>query len=505
MLDILNNQFYLYTYLEYVENCSSIQDFVENNGYNLNYICIGKIHVDDGSTLLVASNTKEYRMIFIKYSMNSENNIHLVGSDQYIIVYDDLIINIGGPITIYEINKLLAVYGEEVIIKPYLCESNKIIHTSSLYNPNSSNVQNIKIITTKSNLINPYTIIFQTASTIYLESIDDLQIGKIILPPNIKKVSTEMSNYSVYKYFELLPLNLYSLTTRLQRLRDNRLLPKNLHTLHIIGSDHVNLEFLPITLRKLVLDVAKTQQLLPNILPKNLHKLVFGDYFNNDIELNVIPESVRIINFNRDFNKAIKPFSLPEDLHTLIFGKSFNQHFKQSSLSKNLHTLIFGYGYNTRIDRNVLPKKLNTLIFGDSYNKQLGYDNTLQGYISYLPDSLQVLEFGNAYNQQIFALPPNLITLKFGNSYDTPMFINILPKTLENLTFGLKYNCSLILVMNKNTKVYGLPPALKTLILGPYFKQPFYHKMIPDTMEKITLPKIYISMQLEDLFNVTYV
>jgi hypothetical protein len=567
MLDILNNQFYLYTYLEYVENCSSIQDFVENNGYNLNYICIGKIHAGNDSTLLVASNTKEYRMIFIKHSINSENNIHLVGNDQYIIVYDDLIINIGEPNTRNEINNLLATYGEEVIVK--ICsQPSKHINTSMSYDPTSTNVQNIKHITTRSNLIIPYTIIFQTASIINLEYIDHNQI---ILPPNIKEVEILYYKNGEYERIGSLPSNLYSLTIRLSYLKDNRLLPKDLHTLQIVGSDHVNLEFLPVPLRKLILNVAKTQQLLPNILPKNLRKLIFGQYFDNEIELNVIPESVRFITFGCYFNKAIKPFSLPKHLHTLIFGTRFNQYLAPLSLPKHLHTLtfgsdfnkdlapfslpkhlhtltfgssfeklikcnvlpqhlhtltfgesfnwmidrnvlppdlhtlIFGHDYNTRIDRNVLPKKLNTLVFGDSYNKQLGFDITLHGDISYLPDSLQVLEFGCEYNQRIYALPPNLITLKFGASYNTPMIINVLPKTLENLIFGLKYDCSLSLVMDKDTKVFGLPPALKTLVLGPYFKQPFYDKMIPNTIEKITLPKRYIGMQLENLFNIVYV
>lgn len=237
------------------------------------------------------------------------------------------------------------------------------------------------------------------------------------------------------------------------------------------------------------------QPIEKELLPKTLRSLTLGEKYDQKLE--PLPKLLKFLTFLGTYNQIIEPDVLPENLKSLIFKQEYTKEFKKSAFA-NLKTLekIEINSYNIKIKPNILPLTVNNLILFQEYNFK--FDNGV------LPSNLISLSF-NSFNHSFEnKLPNTLKILNLGNKYDIKFDVdltsiinnkmdevgkyvinnaNILPSSLEVLTFGMNYN--------KKFEPYVLPQTLKTLSFGRKYDQVFDYGVLPSNLQNLILSENY--------------
>jgi hypothetical protein len=103
--------------------------------------------------------------------------------------------------------------------------------------------------------------------------------------------------------------------------------------------------------------------------------------------------------------------------------------------------------------------------------KNLKWNNLQPVDLDVLPRGLTNLRFGVYFNQPIFVLPRELTNLSFGYYFNQPIGSDVLPRGLTNLRFGSKFNQPI------GSDV--LPRGLTNLSFGYDFNQPIGSDVLP--------------------------
>ena len=145
--------------------------------------------------------------------------------------------------------------------------------------------------------------------------------------------------------------------------------------------------------------------------------------------------------------------------------------------------------------KQVEPKKKWCYRVGEQLGLSIGFSTIFLGRISrnsvwvsvsgcqikvQLPSNLQYLTFGDRFNQSLVyvQLPANLQSLTFGYEFSSSLEDVTLPQNLRILTFGGRYNQSFERVV--------LPEMLEELTFGEDFNQNLKHVKLP-SLRSLTL------------------
>ena len=287
-------------------------------------------------------------------------------------------------------------------------------------------------------------------------------------------------------------------------------------TFGINFNESISPNTLPKSLKQLNLGIEYNKPIDENVLPKSLEELILSYEFNEVIDEGILPPTLKILIFGDKYNKPIKV--LPPSLIDLEFGVDYNKpiiiqkdnpYIREKLLPDSLTHLIFGENYNYPIvhieeldgemkeDRKrelvlkLLPESLTHLTFGKNYNYPIVHIG--EGILKLLPESLTHLTFGENYNYPIIHIGEGIV-------------FKLLPESLTHLTFG-KYFFE---------PLNGLPISLKELVLTYKYDVPINIEMLPRTLENLTISekykeyfqtkkvKTYISEHLPTL-NINYI
>jgi hypothetical protein len=341
IVDCLNNQFRLYSYLADIN--SSIVQYVENNNLNINYYCIISKIVEKTHYLITSNTIKNnengYRLITINENDQDHDDNNIIYNNNKIhIYYDNLTITIGS--LTQDINSQIANYNIQV--------DSKIM---------STNVINNEILL---HLYYDRNIVAEMLTELHVYHKETRNRCFSNLFPNVRALNMK------------------------GKLCETCLLLPNLTILTIAN--------FPTTTKPFH---------IKNKLPQSLQSLTFDRYYgNNTFDYDILPTNLRTLTFNY-VNRPLNANILPPNLHTLILN-SFDQPINPNVLPPNLHTLNLGNRYNHQINQNILPPNLHTLALPARYNKLL-YLNVYQQCsniltnktlcYNILPKSLKIINF----------------------------------------------------------------------------------------------------------------
>lgn len=317
-----------------------------------------------------------------------------------------------------------------------------------------------------------------TLDTIVLGDTFDRHIGKGVLPPSLR-----------YLRFG----------NKFNRHIGEGVFPPFLE--HLVFGYHFNRAFsprvLPPTLKTLVLGDTYTRPIPPLVLPHGLETLSLGERFNHTFNTWVLPPCLTSLVFRGEsiYNRPLHASVLPPKLSCVYLGNMYTHSV--ALLPPTLRVLVVGNGYsmykvpldstlcnmclrililpdlfNHPIAKGTFPKTLHTLQFGRLFNQSL---------VDRLPSSLLKLTFGDQYRIALMpeTLPEHLQELHLGGEYNHPVSKGVLPETLETLTFSRKFD----------SKIFAIPPGLKTLRFGPIFNHPL--PKLPTTLRRLNLGFYY--------------
>jgi hypothetical protein len=212
-----------------------------------------------------------------------------------------------------------------------------------------------------------------------------------------------------------------------------------------------------------------------------------GSKFNKQIDGKLL-EGLDKIHFGCCFNQSVT--NLPNSITELIFGQNFNKPI--NNLPPKLFRLELGKYFSHPVDN--LPNNLKILKFDNSSEFINPLDN--------LPNSLTILKIGYEYNLGLDNLPNSLVALEISGKFNKP--INNLPDSIEILHLDIKTNEKIIKLPQKLTHIYfGLSFCnlnqinfsslinLKNIQYHSYCNYNKPIKNLPDSIEKIYLPKYY--------------
>ncbi len=291
------------------------------------------------------------------------------------------------------------------------------------------------------------------------------------------------------------------------------------HTLHILPSDLVRYQLLPLLNQSSAVRLTQSSQALFHTLRHKIHRtrVVTTNRFikqslahskhigvcsnvgvSNRVELDKLLQHIIINQSNTNcqvklctllhlyvkFNDYMNDVVLPLSLQTLTFGHCFNPSVASISIPDALHTLSFGRDFNQTLCGVILPLHLDTLTFGYWFNLSLAGVT--------FPDSLQTLTFGRCFNQSLSGVtfPASLQTLTFGACFNQSLSGVTFPASLKTLTFGFDFNCPLFGIK--------LPASLQTLKFGYFFNQSFDDVNFPESLHSLTLGNSFS----QTLFNI---
>lgn len=166
-----------------------------------------------------------------------------------------------------------------------------------------------------------------------------------------------------------------------------------------------------------------------------------------------------------EIDETIYPYleSFP-NIKSMSFADNFNATINLSKIT-SLSEVTFGTYFNQVISKDTLPSSLTKLSLGLNYIRK----------IESLPAKLEHLTFGNRFNTSI-VLPSTLKSVTFGDAFNQDI---VLPFGLEELTFGYHFNKMLVLpnslkVLHLSTKFnndLSLNEGLEELTIGVQFNK----------------------------------
>ncbi len=232
--------------------------------------------------------------------------------------------------------------------------------------------------------------------------------------------------------------------------------------------------------------VSKVLKKIPDTIKILYLRIVDLEQFMECNDMIFSNPNLQILILDRCLCTSIRKF--PPNLKYFKFEDSFNGPI--SGIPNTLETIIFGPKYNTQIDW--LNSRLKKIKFGNNFNLTVNnLPDTLNylcfGYyfnksVDNLPQGIKYLEFKHNFNQLVNNLPSSIIFLKFGFEFNQS--VNNLPCGIKYLEFGRCFNQS----------VDYLPSSIKYISFGDNFNQ-----SIDDL--PCNLINIYISSSNYNNFN----
>ncbi|GAM19067.1 hypothetical protein SAMD00019534_022420, partial [Acytostelium subglobosum LB1] len=170
------------------------------------------------------------------------------------------------------------------------------------------------------------------------------------------------------------------------------------------------------------------------------------------------------------------------------------------SMSTPPQHLLQAHGNNQVNDHN--RKTILSLIIGADHDDYAHEDD-----VQLLPSTLQTLTYGRKYDKVIYpgSLPDSLISLTLSKKYNHPLVAGLLPLALQTLVFGSHFNQIIevgILPRSLKKLSFGkrfnqllnpgtLPALLEHLVFEGQYGQPFEKDTLPQTLRTLTLMKDY--------------
>lgn len=222
---------------------------------------------------------------------------------------------------------------------------------------------------------------------------------------------------------------------------------------------------------------SKFNKPIDGLLLNGLNKIHFGCCFNQTV--NNLPNSITELIFGQNFNLHIP--NLPSKLFKLELGKKFNQPV--NNLPIDLRVLKFDISSDFINSLDNLPNGLKILRIGYNYNLEL--DN--------LPNSLVYLEIIGKFNKSLNNLPDSIEILLLDVKINEK--IEKLPTNLDYVYFALTFN-------NQNQIFF--PPNIKTIQFHSYCEYDKPIKNLPNSIEKLYLPKDYSKLFNQKCKNLIY-
>ncbi|EGC36646.1 hypothetical protein DICPUDRAFT_150823 [Dictyostelium purpureum] len=203
------------------------------------------------------------------------------------------------------------------------------------------------------------------------------------------------------------------------------------------------------------------QELVETLIPSIIE-------FDQDITQGSIPSSVETLSFLNKFSKPIGPNVLPHSLKSLVLGFGFNQPIT-GILPQGLLELSFSYSFNQPIFAGDLPTGLKSLSLGASF------DQPLDGV---LPDALESLVLFRKYSHA-FNLPAAIKHLEIDNIAPFIQANSAIPSSVTEFSIAMP-NISLAI------PVGFIPSSVINLTIRSNFSQPITQNVIPASVETIT-------------------
>jgi len=249
------------------------------------------------------------------------------------------------------------------------------------------------------------------------------------------------------------------------------------------------IDFIPIKLKYINFgkhfDIPWDKKLLPDTVESiSFHK---KNKFNFNIHSNNLPKYLKKISFGYMFNKSID--NLPESIEVISFSNNskFNQIIHKFPTS--LKEISFGDWFNKPLE--ILPDNVNTIYF----SKQSIFNSSIV-----FPNDLKSIHFGKEFDQDISCLflCTNIQSIKLHtcSKFNQPFTVNI-NKSIKHISFGIKFNNIINLTQCENlyslkfhnksqyNQVTILPKNIEYLYLGKKFD---YDLILPNTIKILKFP-----------------
>ena len=369
-------------------------------------------------------------------------------------------------------------------------------------------------------------------------------VNKALLPPNIRYLELYFRNNDNNKLIEYLPSKLVCLELNncLDYKIKNGVLPNTLKKL-IFGSCYNQIlesGLIPEQLEELIIRSDYIYNFEPNVLPKKLKRLIFQDSYGYKQKLvpDILPEYLEELTLSYNYSEILEPGVLPKYLKKITFGSHYYQELIPGVFPTSLRTLIlpncrkeikpgllpeglthlryngleitenllpstlkclwFINTFNNKIDKKALPNSIEKIIFSDFFNQKLDFifpDNLIElrlgNYFNQtiekgdLPEGLKILKIDSTkYNKKIEPnVLPNSITNLRINKYPYPIEKDMIPDSLNYLSFGPDFN--------QEIKENTLPTHIKTLSLGYTYNKYIKKNVLPPNLRILSLGKSY--------------
>lgn len=165
--------------------------------------------------------------------------------------------------------------------------------------------------------------------------------------------------------------------------------------------------------------------------------------------------------FGYNNKKPVKNGMIPNDTETLIFYDDFNKDIEDGSIPESVKTIIFEGVFDTN------------QLYGSGFNQPIVEDT--------LPKKLEVLCMGARFDHILMkgVFPNTLRELELSFSFQQQLLNGVLPESLEKLCIQSNYQHSLKGVLPKNLKIL--------IFKGNIMSRMFESREIPEGIEQLKI------------------
>ena len=248
--------------------------------------------------------------------------------------------------------------------------------------------------------------------------------------------------------------------------------------------------------------------------PESLQRLTFGDAFNQDLKGVTFPNGLQSLTFGHAFNQTLKGVTFPSGLQSLTLGDSFNHSLEGVTLPSNVKSLHLAIGStrtwrawpfqvvwkawllavtSTKAWREWLFQAVcaaSHLVMTSTWTwkawrcQAVLKISRLVGSVKpsrFKWKSLENLTFGFRFNQNLegVTFPATLQSLAVGDRFNQNLQRVTFPSTLHCLTFGCDFS--------QNLDGVTLPSHLQSLTLGSGYRENLHIKNIPSSLQSLTV------------------
>lgn len=276
-----------------------------------------------------------------------------------------------------------------------------------------------------------------------------LNLLNLTISLSFNSSSTKQYKYFI-NYYTLIKNNNDGLTKNLDHL------PSNLIVLNIGCCYYLQLNNLPLRLKKIIIKYGNKNKINKLLSLPHLENLCFNDEYINDES---VLERVYYLQGHNNFDNHTDNFTIK--LNNIIYGLYFNKCV--DNLPYKLEILKFGEYFNQTI--NNLPLNLKHLTILEYFNKSLNklpkiyhlsYDS--EAKLENIPTSIRELYIGcNIVNYNLDLLPEGIEIIKIAIPSNSKYSINDLPSSIKEIHIHKDVINSLNKIYHKKLKSIKIP------------------------------------------------